>query len=521
MKFPMLGIVILAATTAAAARQAAVPSSAFPDPDRHAKLAAAFPEIDRLFVDYAASIHAPGAAWGIVIDGQLAHQGATGMRDVATKAPVDADTVFRIASMTKSFTAMSILKLRDSGKLSLDDPAERYVPELKGLKYPTSDSPRITIRHLLTHSEGFPEDNPWGDRQLADTDEQMTELLRKGIPFSNAPGIAYEYSNYGFAILGRVVSQASGMPYDEYVTANILKPLGMTSTTLHPSKVPPKMLAIGYRWEDNQWKVEPALPHGSFGSMGGMLTTVRDLSRYVATFLDAWPPRDGPETGPIRRSSLREMQQPWRPSATRVALNTSGPTAALTVTGYGYGLGVTQTCQYRAMVAHSGGLPGYGSLMRWLPDYGVGIIAFGNVTYTGWNATVAAAIDRLDKTGALKPREVPPSPALVAARDNVSKLIVQWDDALVDKIAAQNLYLDRSKDRRHAEIDGLRSKTGSCTVPTKFDYVENALRGQWTMSCERGALQVSITLAPTMPPTVQYLAVREGTVAPPPGPCGS
>ena len=333
MRFPIVSIVILAATTAAAARQAAAPSSAFPDPDRRARLATAFPDIDRLFVDYATSVHAPGAAWGIVIDGQLAHQGATGIRDVATKAPVDADTVFRIASMTKSFTAMSILKLRDSGKLSLDDPAERYVPELKGLKYPTSDSPRITIRHLLTHSEGFPEDNPWGDQQLSDTEADLSRMLREGIPFSNAPGIAYEYSNYGFAILGRVVSQASGMPYDEYVTANILKPLGMTSTTLHPSKVPPKMLAIGYRWEDNQWKVEPALPHGSFGSMGGMLTTVRDLSRYVATFLDAWPPRDGPETGPIRRSSLREMQQPWRPSAARVALNKSGPGAALTVTG--------------------------------------------------------------------------------------------------------------------------------------------------------------------------------------------
>src|SRR6185295_15876402 len=110
MRISVVCVAILVATTAAAARQAAAPSSAFPDADRRARLAAAFPEIDRLFVDYAASVHAPGAAWGIVIDGQLAHQGATGMRDVATKAPVDADTVFRIASMTKSFTAMSILK---------------------------------------------------------------------------------------------------------------------------------------------------------------------------------------------------------------------------------------------------------------------------------------------------------------------------------------------------------------------------------------------------------------------------
>ena len=96
-----------------------------------------------------------------------------------SKAPVDADTVFRIASMTKSFTAMAILKLRDEGKLSLDDPAEKYVPEMKGLVYPTSDSPKITIRHLLSHAEGFPEDNPWGDQQLADTDEQLSAMIQR------------------------------------------------------------------------------------------------------------------------------------------------------------------------------------------------------------------------------------------------------------------------------------------------------------------------------------------------------
>ena len=520
MRISVLCVAILVATTAAAARQAAAPSSAFPDPDRRAKLATAFPEIDRLFVDYAASIHAPGAAWGIVIDGQLAHQGATGMRDVATKAPVDADTVFRIASMTKSFTAMSILKLRDSGKLSLDDPAERYVPELKGLKYPTSDSPRITIRHLLTHSEGFPEDNPWGDQQLSDTEADLSRMLREGIPFSNAPGIAYEYSNYGFAILGRIVSQASGMPYDEYVTANVLKPLGMTSTTLHPSNVPPKMLAIGYRWEDNQWKVEPALPHGSFGSMGGMLTTVRDLSRYVATFLDAWPPRDGSETGPIRRSSLREMQQPWRPSALRAGLDKASGSPQLTSSAYGYGLSNTQTCQFRSVIAHSGGLPGYGSLMRWLPEYGVGIIAFGSLTYTGWGNTVSAAFDRLDRTGGLVVRRPVPSPALVAARADVSRLVARWDDRLADTVAAENLFMDRSKERRRKEIEDLTATAGQCKPADTFDVVENALRGSWTMACERGRLQVAITLAPTMPPKVQYLTVRPAPAQPPAsGPC--
>src|SRR5688572_12926611 len=171
---------------------------------------------------------------------------------------------------------------------------------MKALVYPTSDSPRITIRHLLSHAEGFPEDNPWGDQQLADTDEQLSALIRGGIPFSNAPGIAYEYSNYGFAILGRIVGTLSGnrgtptQAYTRYIQDHVLKPLGMTSTTLEPASVPADRLAHGYRWEDAQWKEEPLLANGSFGSMGGMLTTLSDLGRYVGAYLAAWPPRDGP-----------------------------------------------------------------------------------------------------------------------------------------------------------------------------------------------------------------------------------
>ena len=480
----------------------------FTDPDRLAKLRGTFGDIDRMMQEFTTRQHVPGAAWGIVIDGELAHAGFTGSRDLATKAPVDGDTVFRIASMTKSFTAMAIMKLRDEGKLSLDDPADRYVPELKDLLYPTSDSPRITIRHLLSHATGFPEDNPWGDPQLGDTEAQLSEMMRRGIPFSNAPGVAYEYSNYGFAILGRIVSRVSGIRYPDYVKAYVLKPLGMTSTTLEPASVAAGRIALGYRWEDAQWKPEPLLPDGSFGPMGGMLTSVKDLGRYVGAFLAAWPPRDGAEAGPVKRASLREMQQISRP---RLPSVTKDPAGALQLNagGYGFGLGITQTCSFGHVVAHSGGLPGFGSLMRWLPEYGVGIIAFGNLTYTGWGRVVDTALDTMAKSGGLQPRVAQPSPALVDARDAVSRLVIKWDDALAERIAAGNLYLDRAKERRRAEIDELRSRVGTCTPGRDFDYVENALRGQWTMACERGKLRVAITLAPTLPPSVQYLEVSE------------
>ena len=499
----------MAAILAAGLGIQAAPSTVPPFPaDRRAKLATAFEDIDRLFRDFVEDAHVPGGAWGIVIDGQFAHSGAAGLRDVTSRAPVDARTVFRIASMTKSFTAVSILKLRDEGRLSLDDPAEQYVPELKTLRYPTTDSPRITIRHLLSHSEGFPEDNPWGDRQLADTDDQMSRMMREGIPFSNAPGVAYEYSNYGFAVLGRIVARVSGKPYDEYVTQNILRPLGMSSTTLHPSGVPADRLALGYRWEDNRWKDEPPLAHGAFGAMGGMLTTVGDLSRYVGMFLDAWPPHDGPETAPIRRASLREMQQAWRSSAVRVTKDPSTNDVQLTSSSYGFGLRISSTCDYRLIVSHGGGLPGYGSIMWWLPDYGVGIVALGNLTYTGWTRVTNDALARLARTGGLQPRSVQASKALIDAREAVSRLIVKWDDRAADAIAAENLFLDRSRDRRRKEIEDLTAAVGGCSPADRFDVVENALRGQWTMSCARGKLEVSITLAPTMPPRVQFLSVR-------------
>ena len=491
-----------------------LPAARFADPDHAAKLAAVFPKIDSVFRAMTIRDHVPGAAWGIVVDGKLVHMGVTGLRDIASKAPVDTNSVFRIASMTKSFTAVSILKLRDEGKLSLDDPVEKYVPELRGLVYPTDDSPKLTIRLLLSHAEGFPEDNPWGDQQLPRTDAELSQMLRRGIPFSTAPGTNYEYSNYGFAILGRVVARVSGMPYNAFVAKHILAPLGMSSTTLESSKVAKEKFTQGYRWEDDTWKIEPQLPDGSFGSMGGMLTSIHDLGTYVATFLAAWPPRDGAEAPPLKRSSLREMQQVWRPAPPSVTRSASGATV-LYSGGYGYGLRISSDCDFAQIVLHSGGLPGFGSQMRWLPEYGVGIIAFGNRTYTGWSPSMVEAFTILAATGALQPREAVPAPALVQARDRVSRLILRWNDALADSIAAQNLFLDRSRDRRKADVERLVARAGPCRQAETFSYVENGLRGQWVMPCAHGGLLASVTLAPTMPPTVQFLTVEDAPATPP------
>ena len=479
----------------------------FADANRLARLSAAFPEIDRVMASFAERSKVPGIAYGIVIDGRLVHVGTSGLREVSSNSRVDTATVFRIASMTKSFTALAILQLRDAGKLSLDDPAERFVPELKGLEYLTSDAPKITIRHLLSHSAGFPEDNPWGDQQLAATDAEMSAMIRRGIPFSTASGTSYEYSNFGFAILGRVVANVSGMPYARYVTTRILQPLGMRVTTLEATRVPASRLAHGYRLQDGTWLEEPQLPDGAFGAMGGMLTSVSDLSKWVGFMLDAWPPRDGAERGPARRASVREMQQVIRYSGAFAARDTTTGTVALSAGGYGFGLGIRQTCLFAISVSHSGGLPGFGSLMRWLPDYGVGIVALGNLTYTSWGAPSAQALDILSRTGALVPRAAQPAAVLIERRDQVSRLVARWDNALADTIAAMNLYLDESKERRRIAIGAVRAKAGEdCHTEGPF-LAENALRGRWRMRCTDGDVRVEITLAPTIPARVQFLEV--------------
>jgi CubicO group peptidase (beta-lactamase class C family) len=484
-----------------------IPPATFADSGRRAKLEQAFPEIDRLFGAFALKSRVPGIAYGVLIDGQLAHIGTVGVTDVVAKTPVTTDTVFRIASMTKSFTALAIMKLRDEGKLNLEDPAERYIPELAGLAYPTADAPKITIRHLLSHAEGFPEDNPWGDRQLAATDDEMARMMRRGIPFSTAPGTAYEYSNFGFAILGRIVARVSGMPYKDYVATRLLDPLGMTSTTLQAASVPPGRLTKGYRLEDGQWVEEPPLPDGAFGAMGGMLTSTRDLAKYVAVFMSAWPPRDAPDAGPVRRSSVREMQQVWRPAPATVMRDSADATLRLNTGGYGFGLRVWQTCAVSHVVAHSGGLPGFGSQMRWLPEHGVAVVAMGNLTYTSWGRVIDEAIEALAKTGALQPRVAQPSAALLAAQAEISSLVGQWDDGRADRVAADNLYLDAPKTRRRAELDRIRAEVGECRGPASPIEAENALRGLWTIGCARGWVRVGITLAPTVPPLVQQWTV--------------
>ena len=172
-------------------------------------------------------------------------------RDGEDRVP-DADTVFRIASMTKSFTAATILLLRDEGRLRLDDPVATYVPELAGWAPPTSDSGPVTIRQLLTMSAGLATDDPWGDRQQGLPLDRFAELLAARPTFAWPPGTVFDYSNLGYGILGRVITNVAGAEYREVVRDRLLVPLGMAASTYLEEEVPDARLAHGYvrRGED-------------------------------------------------------------------------------------------------------------------------------------------------------------------------------------------------------------------------------------------------------------------------------
>lgn len=480
----------------------------FTDPNRMNVIESTFPAIEKIYREYAEKYHFPGLVYGLVVDGKLVLSGNVGYTDVARKTPATPQSVFRIASMTKSITAMAILRLRDEGKLRLDDPVATYIPEVAKLTYLTADAPPLTVRNLLTHSGGFPEDNPWGDRQLADTDADLLTLIKGGLSFANVPGTTYEYSNLGFAMLGRIITNVSGQPYQQYITKNILLPLGMTHTEWEYSQVPASQLALGYRWLDGQWVAEPLLHDGSYGAMGGLMTSIDDFSKYVAFHLAAWPPRNTAESPVLKRSSVREMQLPRTFSGFNPNFKFPGGRSTATVSHYAYGLGWTRDGDGREYVAHSGGLPGFGSQWRMMSDYGIGVMVFGNLTYgPGLGNANWAVLETLINAG-IKPRRLPVSPILSQRKAELVSLLPDWKTTDANPIFAENFFPDHALDTRRKTAQALFAKAGKI-VRVGDLMPENQLRGHFVMEGEQANIDVFFTLTPENPALIQQLDLTE------------
>lgn len=456
--------------------------------------------VEQLVAKSAERHHCPSISWGVVVDGRLAHHGSTGSIDGDQLQPT-LDTVYRIASMTKSFTAAAVLLLRDEGALSLDDEITAHAPELAAIGLPTTDSPAVTIRHLLSMASGMATDDAWADRHLDITSTALDAALASGALFASAPGTEWEYSNLGYGLLGRVVERITGRPVQHWVTERLAGPLGLRNTTWiqpsHENWARPHISRDGVAVADPM----PPLDDGGIAPMGGIWTSVADLARWITWFADAWPPRDAPDAGPLSRASRREMQQVQRYAGRKHLGDVDAPT------GYGFGLLVRDDPRLGTVVGHSGGLPGYGSNMRWIPDRGIGVVALANVTYAPMAELTYAMLRGLDHVGLL-PQAAEPGSALV---DEVGRRLVEllnaWDDGRAEALFTDNVALDEPYERRRAAAADLVHACGGRLDVERIEAT-TAAAGTVVFAHPGSSHTLTFQIAPIRPARVQLYEVK-------------
>lgn len=465
--------------------------------------------IDAKFEAFMQQAHVPGLVWGVVRDGKLVYQGSLGVQDTDTQLPVTGDTQFRIASMSKAFTALAVLNLRDAGKLSLDAPLERYIPQARNWHYPTSDSARLRVRDLLGHTGGFGPDDPWSDRQQPLSERAFTAMLTNGFSFNHAPQTQYEYSSLGYALLGQVITNVSGQRYDRYIEHAFLHPLGMSASGYEIADVPAERVAVGYRWENGAAVREPSMANGVFGAMGGVHTSANEYARWVEFLLSAWPARDGAETGPARRASVRELAVGTSFPRLGSRPGKAGPCAFAAV--YAAGFSTVRDCDLGTVLTHNGGYPGYGSTVLLMPESGVGIFAFDNRTYASPVGVVFDTAQALKDAGLLKAPPKNVSDALGRAYARVGAMYRAGE--IAPDGLSMNVLMDRSAENWRREFARLKSAVGACSAQEPI-AATGLLSGDFTWHCDHGAIRGTLELSPATPPRLQTLTLKEDVKKP-------
>lgn len=353
-------------------------------------------------------------AYGIVSGGQL----------VAKRDP---DAIFRIASMTKSFTAATVLGvcrgvIPVTGVApSLDDELVDWLPDLQESEWAAG----MTVRDALTMSTGLPNDDPWADRLESLSDAGMRDLMTRPAGTNFVTGTGYEYANYGYALLGAFVEAATGREFTEVVATHLLTPLGLESTGFDVRELDGDRLVTGYR-KNLAGELEPqpfTLP-GAFSAIGGLASSVRDVARWISVLMTAvdgtavagesagdvaGPVAAAGEAGREGGNDLGEFplggnpreQRTWRriladlQQAHRLISVTRNSRDAVVTAGYGYGLRCYFDTQLGHSAGHSGGYPGFSLHMRWHAASGTGVVLLANVTGFPAEAVATNALDAL------------------------------------------------------------------------------------------------------------------------------
>jgi CubicO group peptidase (beta-lactamase class C family) len=312
---------------------------------------------------------AVGLAVGVVRNGSLDAFAADGLADIASHTAVTEDTVFRIASLTKTFTAVAVMQLWERGVLDLDAPVDTYLRAYRLVPAKPGFRP-VTARHLLTHTAGIREVlHPWGLLRLRDLGEtvalgrrvpSLAEYYRGGLRVDAEPGTRFMYTNHGFATLGQLVEDVSGQPLCRYLRVNVFDPLGMEKTDIVRSRRVRSRLATGY-----ELRAGGAVPVADYevvpAGAGAAYSTPADVARYLEALLSGGANAVGCILKPETLAAMFEPQ--YRPD-TRIA--------GLGLSFFRGDLGGHRT------VEHDGILPGFDAQIMLAPDDGVAVMAFAN-----------------------------------------------------------------------------------------------------------------------------------------------
>lgn len=307
----------------------------------------------------------PGLSAAVILGGRKVWAKGFGNADLEHKIPAGPHTIYRMASITKLFTATMLMQLRDAGKLSLDDPLVKYLPSFR-LKSRFRDSRPITLRQVVSHTAGIPREGPihrWRMAQSPSLDEVLNSLDQTESVF--APGTKYKYSNLSFALLGSALEYVAEQPYDVYITDHILRPLGMNESGFEVNEAMKPAAAKGYLLHKDG-TLHPASQRpdgGAFVPVGQLRSSVADISRFIDFQFSngMWNGRRV-----LSESTLREMHNP-------VFMNPDW------LSGIGIGWFLSRMGTH-VVISHDGGNPGFSADIAFLPDLKLGVAVLVNQT---------------------------------------------------------------------------------------------------------------------------------------------
>jgi CubicO group peptidase (beta-lactamase class C family) len=306
----------------------------------------------------------PGIAIGIVYEQDLIWAKGYGFSDLESRTPMTPETLLRIGSVTKVFTATAVLQLRDQGKLQLDEPITRHLADFR-IQNPFPDAPEITIWHLLTHTSGLPREAAfpyWTDHAFPSREEIVAAAASQTLIYP--PGTEYRYSNLGVSLLGAIIEEVSGKSYREVIESQIFSPLQMNRSSVDPPAGETEDLATAYmrRRPDGSRETMDYYEVRGMASMGSIVSSIEDMARFAALHL-----RQGSSTADgeiLRTSTMREMHRPqWVYSSWSGAM------------GLGFRIAPHNG---RNTVSHGGWIGDHRSHLLLVPEIRTGVVAMVN-----------------------------------------------------------------------------------------------------------------------------------------------